>query len=92
MNTTKLLITVIFIGLLATSSYFLFSSSESTPEVIANEGPSQDFIEVTRTPSVPCRPLTFTDKHLSVDIQGMNNCSLPVSSTFDVNWKIEQKQ
>jgi hypothetical protein len=91
MNTTKLLITFIFIGLLATSSYFLFSSSESTPEVVANEGPSQDFIEVTRTPSVPCRPLTFTDAHWSVDIQGMNNCSTSVNSTFDVNWQIQQK-
>jgi hypothetical protein len=91
MNTTKLLITVIFIGLLATSSYFLFSSSESTPEVVANEGPSQDFIEVVRTPSVPCRPLTFTDAHWSVDIQGMNNCSTSVNSTFDVNWQIQQK-
>lgn len=96
MNATKLLITVIFTGLLATSSYFFLISSESTLQVVANENHSQsatadDFIEVSRTPSVPCRPLTFTDKHLSVEIQGMENCSTSVNSTFDVNWHIQQK-
>ncbi len=90
--------TLLIIGLFAILSYFFLIPSENIPKVMADKVYSQPVLmaeesptEFVRMPSVPCRPLIFKDKHLSVNIQGIDNCSLPVSSTFDVNWKINQK-
>jgi len=53
MNAAKLLFTFVFVGLLATLSYFFLMPSEKTPEFVENESNSQDIPEFVRMPSVP---------------------------------------
>ena len=36
-----------------------------------------------------CLPLGSNETLLSVEINGIENCSIPVSSTFDISWKTD---
>ncbi|MEK8019178.1 MAG: hypothetical protein VSS75_020090 [Candidatus Parabeggiatoa sp.] len=44
---------------------------------------------IYRVVPASCLPPASTDTLLSIDINGIENCNIPVSSTFDISWKTD---
>jgi len=94
MNTIKLQ-TIIIVGMLlvlVACNNTTISPSEP-PEISASVRSVGDNIteidDENIAVSVSCLPLGSTETLLSVEINGIENCSIPVSSTFDISWKTD---